>query len=241
MNEPTLDALTQRLDRLERENRYLKISGIAAAVILAAGALLGAAASSVPQELRAKKFVLTDDTGARRAVLETLENGASRLALYKKGGKGEVELAVGRDGVPYLVLTDSGGLTFLGISPDGSASINLGGSTAGFLTLRAVSDGSAQVSVRGKDSKGALQAAGLLKADSKGEVSLVLHDPGIKSLVRLIMTDDGSPRLILTDRGGYEALLGQVGLQAKSGVVEQRAASSLVLFDKDGKVIWKAP
>jgi hypothetical protein len=38
------------------------------------------------------------------------------------------------------------------------------------------------------------------------------------------------------------AVLGHTALEATAtGTVEQRPASSLVLFDKDGKVIWKVP
>ncbi len=38
------------------------------------------------------------------------------------------------------------------------------------------------------------------------------------------------------------AVLGHTALETKAtGTVEQPPASSLVLFDRDGKVIWKAP
>jgi L-asparaginase II len=38
------------------------------------------------------------------------------------------------------------------------------------------------------------------------------------------------------------AVLGHTNLEiTRTGSVEQRSASSLVLFDKDGKVMWTAP
>ena len=51
------------------------------------------------------------------------------------------------------------------------------------------------------------------------------------------------PSLALRDENQKaRAVLGHTELEATvTGAVEQRPASSLVLFDKDGKVIWKAP
>src|SRR5262249_22184434 len=48
--------------------------------------------------------------------------------------------------------------------------------------------------------------------------------------------------LQLSDHKGTSAVLGNAQLSTPAtGSVEQRPASSLVLFDKDGKVIWKIP
>ena len=50
------------------------------------------------------------------------------------------------------------------------------------------------------------------------------------------------PQLVLKDKEGYSAEMGRSGLvQTKTGKKEQTPAASLVLFDKDKKVLWSAP
>jgi len=57
------------------------------------------------------------------------------------------------------------------------------------------------------------------------------------------MTEDSVPALELMDRdGNLRAALGATSLHAvRTDEVRMRPESSLVLFDKDGKVMWKAP
>lgn len=64
-----------------------------------------------------------------------------------------------------------------------------------------------------------------------------------KARASLMLGIDGSPVVLLGDENGKpRAVLGHVDLVGTSeGRVEKRPASSLVLFDKDGKVLWKAP
>ena len=69
MNGPQKDTVTQRLERLERELRRWKGLGSAAVVVLGLVILLGATGAKVPDEIRAKRFVLVDEDGKQRAVL----------------------------------------------------------------------------------------------------------------------------------------------------------------------------
>jgi hypothetical protein len=54
---------------------------------------------------------------------------------------------------------------------------------------------------------------------------------------------EGVPTFRLFDaQGTVRAVLGGTSLETvRTGVIEQRPESSLVLFDKDGKLIWRAP
>ncbi len=55
---------------------------------------------------------------------------------------------------------------------------------------------------------------------------------------------DGAPSLTLAEKfyGHPSAVLGRSELaNTRTGVETKRPASSLVLFDKEGKVLWKAP
>lgn len=64
-----------------------------------------------------------------------------------------------------------------------------------------------------------------------------------KDRAELTMDADGSGRLTLSDNEGRpRAVLGSIDLeQYQSETVLKRPTSSLVLFGKDGKVLWKAP
>jgi len=61
-----MDTVEQRLDRLERENRWWKFIGIATVAILGLVVLTGAAGSTVADVIRAKGFadMAYDPTGA---------------------------------------------------------------------------------------------------------------------------------------------------------------------------------
>lgn len=69
--------------------------------------------------------------------------------------------------------------------------------------------------------------------------SLSFSDTKGKTGLELSLRADG-PSIRLSGTG--EAVLGNTSLEAaRAGVVEDRPTSSLVLFNKAGKVIWSAP
>jgi hypothetical protein len=58
----------------------------------------------------------------------------------------------------------------------------------------------------------------------------------------LLTFDEGRSVLSLRDSEGFESDLGGSSLvTTKTGETHERSAASLVLFDKDGKVLWSAP
>jgi len=80
---------------------------------------------------------------------------------------------------------------------------------------------------------------------TKGEdysPSLTMDDAAGKTRVDLSITD-GASSLDLSDKEGkVRAAFGSTGLEStKTGATEQTAESSLVLFDKEGKVIFRVP
>ncbi len=140
MNEPTMETLARRLDRVERENRWLKQAGVVALAVIAAVVLMGQATTAkVAKVIEAEKFVLRDGQGRERAALE-MKVGVVRLVLKDqdggaralvgispKGGSGlyfydpkhllRIILAVYPDGSPRLVLREKDGETTIWSTP----------------------------------------------------------------------------------------------------------------------------
>ncbi len=80
MNEPTIETLARRLDRVERENRWLKRAGVVAVAVIAAVGLMGqATGSKVAKVIEAEKFVLRDTRGKVRGKLEMHKDGVGLI------------------------------------------------------------------------------------------------------------------------------------------------------------------
>ena len=221
MNEPTMDKLMQRLDRLERESRHWKMLGVSV-VILSIFLLIGATQKEkviVADKFIGKKFVVVDDDG-----IERIKMGVSFGIL---GGE-EIKT------VPYLIFLSSdfrilasietyhrGGVFELRDGSGGGIIINIHAATRG--PVMRLSDG------KGRRAEFLFANNGpflrLTGKQTKMEVnnsasSLNLYDK------------DGNKRAVL---GGTSLVTTGTGTEIKT------AESSLVLFDKKGKVIWKAP
>src|SRR5881392_158757 len=124
MPDSKLDTLTQRLDRLERESRWLKIG--AAATASAIGVVLLAGAANPPTDLVAKSLRIVDDKGMPAISLVASGNGTFlglqhdgklrsaisageivSFELYAKSGeKSRVELRVDESDTPVLLMVD---------------------------------------------------------------------------------------------------------------------------------------
>lgn len=84
-----------------------------------------------------------------------------------------------------------------------------------------------------------------LVADAAGSVFLVLFDKNEKSRLSLSVSNDG-PSLVLHDLDGKpRAILGSTSLVAshvsEKGIMERTPASSIVLFDRTGKLLFRTP
>ena len=104
-----IQALTQQLERVERNLRWRKRFGGAIPTMLVAIMLLGAASGRAPDEIRARRFVLEDANGKERAVLRVWDDGRVGLQLRDQDANSRVMLDLGRDGSPGLSLFDKNG------------------------------------------------------------------------------------------------------------------------------------
>jgi len=112
MSETTL--LESRVDKIERDNRRLKLTVGALLLALAAVPLIGAVMpEQVPELIRAKNFVVEDENGTIRAMLSANgigyhdENGNPRTLLSANGigyhdENGTLRFFMDADGIGHL-------------------------------------------------------------------------------------------------------------------------------------------
>src|SRR5262245_15423005 len=89
MDEPTLEALSRRVDRLEQAKLRWKHLASWALALLGLVVLLGAAASKrakSPAELRAQRIVLVDNAEKGRAALTVTSDNRPELVLIDDAG-----------------------------------------------------------------------------------------------------------------------------------------------------------
>lgn len=240
MSEPGLDVLVRRLERVERENRWLKRAGM---TVLAAGAALLLMGQALPKSrtVEAEQFIVRDGSGAVLGELGATSKDRSPVLVFNgPGGLPRITLGI-IDGQPELLLQGKDGRNGLQVILENEEQPVVGLYRAG----KAV----AQLGV------GPHGGIGLLLRESAGtrRVDLVIAPDGVSGLrmgdsagkprANFGLASDGSPALQLFDRDEHvRAVLGHVPLtDSVSGKVEERPASSLVLLDKGSKVIWKAP
>jgi hypothetical protein len=179
MNEPMLADLTQRLDRLERGNRRLRLAGVILLLALVAvGAMGQVLPKAVPKVVEAERFVVRDTRGKISATLGAGSGTTTpALSLADQNGKLRAGLAVLSDGAVGLVLADK----------DGNLRASIG----------LAADASSQVILYNKEGRG---GAGLIvRADGAG---LTLDDKDGERRVMLGLNAYGFPSLHLSDKDG---------------------------------------
>jgi hypothetical protein len=124
--------LTQRLERVERQNRRLLRWGGSALALVAGGLLM----SMLPvcKTVWAERFVLQDPQGTERAVLSAYESGGTpQFSMRGRDGKTLATLSVDQDGAAFLSLFDAKGEKSLRLSvgADGSPKLESPGCKSG--------------------------------------------------------------------------------------------------------------
>lgn len=102
VQDPTL--FHKRLEKLERENRNLKILGLVAALGLTGALFLGSAAPPA-KTLEAETIVIKDPQGRGKIILSVGDDGPA-VTLVDKNGKLRANLGMTQDG-PALDLLDA--------------------------------------------------------------------------------------------------------------------------------------
>jgi hypothetical protein len=221
--------------------------------------------------VEAQRFELKDASGKTRALLETVEDNAVLALYGPQGGKQigiATTVGAGPSG-PFLYLTraegksgaelkvESGGgqqagLRFFNLNGT-SVQLNAGGAFDGLAIYGedraecratgcvraglAMTKAGPAVSLYDEAGKEriALQMNKLLGAE------LVLSDPKGEPRADYTVNEEGSS-LSIADPNGFRSVIGSVDLEApRTGERHKTSAASVVLFGKDGKVLWSAP
>ena len=196
MGTQTLDDLAGRVERLERENTWLKRGGAVMVLGMALAVTFGTTLIRAAQQVAAQRFVVRDAQGRERATLGLDEEGLPALALLDERGRPQVALQSQRDHSSTLEFRDRGRLRLsMEVSSTGASTLHLLDSdqriATGFyvwpnneagvvlnrglggLSLGVDPEGGARVKVA--DPKG--RAVGGLTMDPSGKVSL---DGGVR-------------------------------------------------------------
>lgn len=107
MGAPRADAVTERLDRLERQLRLWEVLGTLA-VLAAIALLLAGLAPSGPPTVAAQRFVVVDRNGTAHASFGLAGDGSPVLGLNDQNGITRVLIGV-HNGEPTVTLTSSDG------------------------------------------------------------------------------------------------------------------------------------
>jgi hypothetical protein len=234
--------IERRVERLERELRRWRLLAAVGGLALGVLALGGAARPRAGRRvLAASEFRLVDAAGVPRAVLQ-MSGSSPELALRGAAGKDRALLALGPDGSPKLALASPAGTVrvLLSVGSDGAPALELRddeGQVRAASSLAA--DGSPSIVLSGAG--GRRRAS--LAVEAGGAAALDLDDGTGASRARFSTEQDGSPRLKLTEAtGAPRASLGATPLtETGSGKNETTEASTLVLFDRKGRVVFLAP
>jgi hypothetical protein len=84
-----------------------------------------------------------------------------------------------------------------------------------------------------------------LVTDTSGSVFLVIFDANSRPRVDLSVTSIGPALKFYDPTGNTRTVIGSTSLVgsrvARGGIVERQPPSSVVLFDRDGNLLWRAP
>jgi hypothetical protein len=232
-------ALAARLEKLEKQNRRIKGIGIVLLVLAAALVLMGQTPGH--RTVEANEFVLKDADGTVRG----------RWSVAALGPRFVLLDATGKERVAFNMNPGGAGLTLSDAS--GRARAHLVATVNGPGLLLTDANGKDRLFLFADDTE---NSAGLGLQDEKGSqpvrltvgpdrAHLILFAPGERPTDRLIYLEAGpglGPQVMVKDKEGFYTSIGTTDLRSpRTGATGKTSAASVILFDKDNKVLWQAP
>jgi len=211
-------SLVTRVNRLERENRRMKLMGVLVLVGIAAVMVMGQAKTlKTAKEIESERFVVKDEDGRVRVV----------LGLQPKSG--------GNVFTDYLPKEER----FYGLyiyNQDGDARVRL------YHNRRLGNKSALELWSRWVKSPGDWQFSKTeLWTDETG-ASMKIEGYRMGGTVSIWASSFGRTSVRLGEKDKTRVSLGHTTLEyPRTEVKEERPLSSLVLFDQEGNTIWKAP
>ena len=253
MNEPTMENVEKRLERLERKGRWWRMLAVTV-VIPWIFLLIGATQQEktiVADKIQTKEFVLVNDDGKQVVCIGAPgDRGPYLILAYpKKKNKTLCDFSakVPQRGPLLELLTEEGSIRLgrqlgIGLVIDGGLGVN---------TSLNVFGSRASISLSSKHRFFDISLLDNVRENS-GNVSLRLSETGWPAeygqrrrqrQIAMEVSSDGSSAIEIYDKDeNKRAVLGSTSLETtRTGAITKTAESSLVLFDKKGKVIWNAP
>jgi hypothetical protein len=257
------DALELRVSRLEAQLRWWRRGGLAALIVAASLVLMGQA-RPFGKVVEAEKFIVRDSRGRIRAILGPstsslkpsehvigLEQGlffydddgtyrASLRELDAPGKSWSFEM-VGRSTYSSAHLTIGDGISALNLRASDQPKAEADREVEPFIKqFNAAKTGEERLKLMLSQKSNAVSAT--VSAFPRGTSSLRLSH-GLGGSFDMFLTKDRQVSINLTDPKGIDRVsVGNTKLEYPStGVTEERPLSSVVLFNQDGKVVWKIP
>lgn len=166
-----LEAMAERLGRLEGSHRRWKLAGVGLASCLVV--LLGVAAAHLPGTIEAEHFVVKDRAGAVRAELAVGPDNMPGLSFFDNNGKPTLTLGLNKDAKPGINLFDPEGTlrAACAVRPDGTPGLCLVDRRGNIkLSLDLSDNGSSGINLYSEN--GALRAALAIRPDGTPGVGL---------------------------------------------------------------------
>ena len=246
--------LVDRITQLEKQNRMLKRVGAVVGALLVALFATGQAQS--PRAIEANEFVLKDKAGVVRARLYMEDK--TQPALYFYGPNNALPLALKGGDEPAVVLNRAGTNEQVLITANRKFFGMVLYDEKSHRAALSVEDGTPGLDFYDQESKPQASIFALAsrpvirlystKASSSVELFASESNSGLEFVGPVgqatlgLREQNAGPHLELRDKGGYSAVLGNTSLVApRTGKTENTSAASLVLFDKDGKVLSSVP
>jgi hypothetical protein len=220
-------SIIERLEALEKENKRLKRMGtvVIAAVILVAVSLMLMGQAAGNRTVEGKEFVLRDSNSNVRARL-FMDGSEPKLSLLNTNRQDVADLYSEGDGAALKFENSVGDIR---IETAGLPSISIGQENQ---AMKLFSDG-----LRVGDDRSSQPSLAVVDQPDGSHLWMKHSD----SVGRIDVTSD-NVSLTVADKESFFATLGSAVVQTRrTGEKSQTFAASLMLFDKDGKVIWQAP
>lgn len=174
----TIETLSARLERVERENRTMRRVALAFLVLAAAGTGLGLQGAK-PSTIQAQGFRLVGPGGEERGSLSVDKLGNPSLVLNANKGEASIAMTVTEDWGPKVVLFDKDGATRggLGLAQDGTATLHLNGPEETHRSALSLDVGPTEgATARLWGVTGGLSRIGV-EVPLKGKPGIVIRDP----------------------------------------------------------------